>query len=184
MTRACTASEAIAAGDTTLAQGTITFTNNYLEAAGENILFGGELSGLTIPSDIQIRRNTFNKPISRMSTDPSWVAPNKYIVKDLLEFKNAKRALVEGNTMTNCWGGFSQTGNGIVMTPRGAWAAVEDISVRYVTLAHLGKAFQITATKGPNGSLLDSLALQRVSIHDVLVEDLDGAHYNGAGVMF
>ena len=184
VTGSCTDSEAIAVGDTTLPQLTFTFTNNYLEAAGENILFGGELSGLTIPADVQIRRNTFNKPISWMSTSPSWVGPNKYIVKNLLEFKNAKRVLVEGNTMTNCWGGFSQVGNGIVMTPRGAWAAVEDITVRYDTLAHLGEAFQIAATKGPNASPLDSLALQRVSIHDVLVEDLDGAHYKGAGGVF
>ena len=40
--------------------------NNYLEASTENILFGGadpRISGL-VPSDIEIRRNLFTKPVS------------------------------------------------------------------------------------------------------------------------
>ncbi|HEU4480122.1 MAG TPA: hypothetical protein VFR80_16510, partial [Pyrinomonadaceae bacterium] len=40
--------------------------NNYLEAAGENIMFGGALPAIRnlIPSNIEIRRNYFFKPLS------------------------------------------------------------------------------------------------------------------------
>ncbi|MGH8638037.1 MAG: hypothetical protein ACREUZ_12960, partial [Burkholderiales bacterium] len=46
--------------------GPFTIENNYLEAAGENILFGGADPSITnlVPSDIVIRRNHLYKPLS------------------------------------------------------------------------------------------------------------------------
>ncbi len=46
--------------------GPFTISNNYLEASTENILFGGAdpLISNLIPSDIEITRNTFTKPVS------------------------------------------------------------------------------------------------------------------------
>ena len=47
-------------------QGPFKIVNNYLEGAGENVMFGGSrpaTSGL-IPSDIEIRRNHITKPIA------------------------------------------------------------------------------------------------------------------------
>ena len=40
--------------------------NNYLEASGENIMFGGADSRIEnlVPADIEIRRNDFSKPVS------------------------------------------------------------------------------------------------------------------------
>src|SRR5436189_1411748 len=54
--------------------GPFKFVNNYLEAAGENILFGGASPGITnlVPSDIEIRHNRFFKPLSWMREDPSY----------------------------------------------------------------------------------------------------------------
>jgi hypothetical protein len=45
--------------------GPFTITNNYLEGAGENLMFGGGDPTIRdlVPSDIQIRRNTFSKPL-------------------------------------------------------------------------------------------------------------------------
>jgi carbohydrate binding protein with CBM6 domain len=46
--------------------GPIKIVNNYLEASGENILFGGadpKISGL-VPADIEIRGNLFSKPLA------------------------------------------------------------------------------------------------------------------------
>ncbi len=39
--------------------------NNYLEAAGENVMFGGSETSIPdlVPSDITIRRNYFTKPL-------------------------------------------------------------------------------------------------------------------------
>jgi hypothetical protein len=63
--------------------------NNYLEGAGENVMFGGadpRIQGL-VPSDITIRRNHFYKPTS-------W--KGVWTVKNLFELKCARRLLIEG----------------------------------------------------------------------------------------
>lgn len=66
--------------------------NNYVEAAGENIMFGGSDPNIPnlVPSNIVIRRNKVTKQLAWMSE--SWT------VKNLIEFKNAANVVVEGNT--------------------------------------------------------------------------------------
>jgi hypothetical protein len=46
--------------------GPYTITNNHLEAAGENVMFGGADPAITnlVPADAQFRRNLFTKPLS------------------------------------------------------------------------------------------------------------------------
>ena len=46
--------------------GPYTITNNYLEAAGENVLFGGSGPAIAnlVPADVQIRQNLFTKPLA------------------------------------------------------------------------------------------------------------------------
>ena len=107
-------------------------------------------------------------------------------MKNLLEIKNAERLLLEGNVMEGSWGGFSQRGWGIVITPRGSWAAARDLTIRYNTISHVGSGFQISATQAqsPDGRWLDSMAAERISIHDVTVDDMSAAAYNGAGITF
>src|SRR3954470_3470071 len=65
--------------------------NNYLEAAGENVMFGGADPTVwnLVPSDITLRRNTLSKPTA-------WIGSN-WSIKNIVEFKNARRVLVEGN---------------------------------------------------------------------------------------
>ncbi|HSE20208.1 MAG TPA: hypothetical protein VLB68_01080, partial [Pyrinomonadaceae bacterium] len=60
--------------------------NNYLEASGENVMFGGALPSITnlIPSNIEIRRNYFFKPLSWKVGDPSYAGIH-WSVKNLLE---------------------------------------------------------------------------------------------------
>lgn len=70
--------------------------NNYLEGAGENIMFGGAapyIYGL-IPSDITIRRNHFIK-------FRAW--QGVWTVKNLFELKAANRVLIEQNVFQNIW---------------------------------------------------------------------------------
>src|SRR5581483_11874521 len=71
--------------------------NNYLEAAGENILFGGSDPSIPnlIPTGIKLLRNYITKPTAWMTQ--SWT------VKNLVEFKSAEDVLVEGNTIENNW---------------------------------------------------------------------------------
>ena len=188
MSGSCTDSQAINGGNSFLPIGPYKIVNNFLEAAAENIMFGGAV-GSTVPADIEIRRNHMFKPLTWMKGQPGYVGGNNgdpFIVKNLFEIKNAERVLFEGNVMQNSWGGFSQVGWGIVITPRGSWAADRDITIRYNTISHVGSGFQICASQYtlPSGVTVDSIASERISIHDVTVDDMSASTYNGDGFAF
>jgi hypothetical protein len=110
--------------------GPFKIVNNYLEAATENIMFGGadpKIPGL-VPSDIEIRRNHIFKPLRWRPEDPSF-AGVKWSVKNLLELKNAQRVLIEGNLLENVWS------TALLLTPRNQnrsapWSVVQDVSFR------------------------------------------------------
>src|SRR5215216_4284696 len=78
--------------------------NNYLEAAGENVMFGGSLPSIAnlVPSNIEIRRNYFFKPLSWRVDHPTYAGIH-WAVKNLLEFKNARNVIVDGNVLENSW---------------------------------------------------------------------------------
>ncbi len=156
--------------------GPYTIENNYLEAAGENVLFGGAdpaISGL-VAGDIVFRRNYLTKPIAWRTA--GWQ------VKNLFELKNAKRVLVEGNVMENVWRD-GQAGYAILLTPRnqdGAapWAAVEDVTIRRNVVRHAGGALSLTGedTNHPSGST------RRVTVAGNLFDDIDAERWDGSGV--
>ena len=92
--------------------------NNYLEGAGENILFGGAdpASPEMIPSNIEIRGNYVFKPLSWKVGHPTY-AGKRWTVKNSLELKNAKNVVIDGNFFENCWTD-GQTGIPILFTVR------------------------------------------------------------------
>ena len=113
--------------------GKIRIINNYLEAAGENIMFGGASPWIQdlVPSDIEIRKNYLFKPLTWRKEDPSY-AGQEWTVKNLLEFKNARRVLIYGNTFENMWP-HAQVGFAILFTPKNdqencTWCTVEDMT--------------------------------------------------------
>jgi hypothetical protein len=105
--------------------------DNYLEGAGENVMFGGgdpAIPGL-VPSDIEIRGNTLSKN-PRWDPKASVYDGSRWTVKALLELKNARRVLIEGNVFEETWD------NALLFTPRNQsgtapWSTVEDVTVRY-----------------------------------------------------
>jgi hypothetical protein len=110
--------------------GPFKIVNNFLEGAGENIMFGGadpKIRGL-VPSDIEIRGNHLFKPMSWRPGDPAF-AGVQWTVKNLLELKNAQRVLIEGNLLENAWS------TALVLTPRNQdgtapWSVVQDVLFR------------------------------------------------------
>jgi hypothetical protein len=183
----CSDAQAILGGLGNHPMGPYKIVNNFLEAAAENILFGGGAATLT-PADIEIRHNHMFKPVTWMKGKPGYVGGtngNPFIVKNLLELKNAQRVLIDGNTMDNTWGGFSQAGFAIVLTPknqnstRGSLCPicqVTDVTIRNLMIRHVGAGMQIANALDGKGK---PLAGERYSIHDVIVDDIDGAEYNG-----
>lgn len=188
VTGSCTDSQAILGGIGSTPMGPYKITNNFLEASGENILFGGGIATST-PADIQINQNHFFKPTNWMRGQPGYVGGSKgnpFTVKNLLELKNVQRVLVEGNIMENSWGGFTQMGFGIVLTPKNQSGTecplcqVTDITIRYNMISHVGGGLQIANALGNN--IGAALAGERYSIHDVVIDDIDGVKFDGQGL--
>ena len=103
-----------------LPKGPYQIVNNFLESAGENILFGGGSASST-PVDIEIRKNHFFKPLTWMKGSPGFVGGtngNPFVVKNHVELKNAQRVLLDSNILENTWGGFSQGGFSVLLTPK------------------------------------------------------------------
>jgi hypothetical protein len=147
--------------------------NNYLEAAGQNIMFGGS-AATTTPSDIEIRRNHLYKPLTWWPGSPTY-AGIKWTVKDLFEIKNARRMLLEGNIFENMWG------TPIVITPKNQNSLcpicmASDITFRFNIVNHAATAFTIADVPSDTGALAQSS--QYVSVHDDLFEDINRAEWN------
>ncbi len=189
----CVDSQAIAGGSSTLAGGPYKIVNNFLEAAGECILFGGGAS-TTTPTDIEIRRNHLFKPMIWEAGQPGFVGGptgTPFIVKNHFELKNAQRVLFEGNILENAWGGFSQVGFSITLTPKGYTdpnstinrcpiCQVSDITIRFNTISHVGGGVNIATVL--TGLGVRALAGGRFSIHDVVMDDVT-TQYNGPGTL-
>jgi predicted outer membrane repeat protein len=135
--------------------GPMLIRNNRLEAAGENIIFGGAQGGVTnnVPSDIVILNNYFYKPLTWKLDDPSY-GGILWSIKNLLEFKNAQRVLVDGNVFENIWLS-AQQGYAMVWTPRDnsalqGWPTtqVSDITFKNNVAIHLGGGISLTGTDG------------------------------------
>src|SRR5881396_2209207 len=125
--------------------GPFKIVDNYLEGSGENVMFGGAdpaIRGL-VPSDIEIRRNYFFKPLSWRVGDPSY-AGTHWTVKNIFELKNAHRVLVQGNVLENCWGD-AQTGFAVNLKSAdqdgtAPWSQTSDVTFRDNIVRHAASA--------------------------------------------
>jgi hypothetical protein len=186
----CTDSHAVSGGNGTAPGGPYAIVDNFLEAAGENVLFGGG-TATTTPTDIQISQNHFFKPLTWMLGSSGYVGGtggNPFVVKNHLELKNAQRVLAEDNIFEDNWGGFTQTGHSIVLTPKDQSALqgnvcpicqVTDVTIRYSTVSHVGAGIVIADVDSPGGG--EATAGERYSIHDVVIDDISVAKYDGGG---
>ena len=107
--------------------------NNHLEAAGENVMFGGADSAAEalIPSNIEIRGNYMFKPLSWKVGHPSY-AGKHWTVKNILELKSAKNVVIDGNVMENNWTD-GQDGTSVLLTVRNQectanWSTVQKVT--------------------------------------------------------
>ena len=191
----CVEAFAIGGGYSDTQDGPFKIQDNFLEASSEGIMFGGGEATFS-PADIEILGNHFWKPWQWMPGNPNFIGGkdgNAFIVKNHLELKNAVRVLVDSNLMENVWGGFTQTGYGILLTPKNQHAGrtnvcpqceVTDITVRYVQVSHAGGGLQLaTSISGDGRGGGPARAGTRWSIHDVVLDDLS-TKYVGTGTPF
>lgn len=190
----CTDSHAVGGGIGDHQDGPFLIENNFLEASGEAIMFGGGPATVS-PSDITIRLNHFFIPWQWMKGHPNFqggASGYPFIVKNHLELKNAVRVLVEANLMENVWGGFSQAGHAIGLGPKNQYSRkkgvnvcpqcqVTDVTVRYTRIAHAGGGMVLATALSDGGGA--AMAGTRWSIHDVVFDDIS-RQYEGGGGLF
>jgi hypothetical protein len=161
-------------------QGPFLIENNYLEAAGINVLFGGAnpASADLIPSDIVIRGNYLFKPLAWRIGDPAY-AGTAWTVKNLLEFKNARRVLVEGNTLENSWA-MSQTGWAVIVNigSDSMPNVGDDITMRGNTFRNVANGINLRGMEQRDAAA----KLHRFTFADNLIENV-GA-FSGEGKAF
>jgi hypothetical protein len=159
--------------------------NNYLEASGENILFGGAAPAIPglVPSDIEIRQNYFYKPWSWRVGHPDY-AGKHWTVKNLFELKTGKRVLVDGNIMENCWADLpiGQSGYAILLTVRNEGGAspqadVSDIMISNNIIRHAGAGISLSGSDGAIGN-----RSARIMIYNNLFDDISGPAYGDLNV--
>jgi len=162
--------------------GPFKIVNNYLEASGENVMFGGadpHVQNL-VPSDIEFRGNYCAKPVAWMRQDPSYKGKH-WSVKNLFELKNARRALIDGNFFENNWVD-GQSGFAILFTVRNQegtapWSVVEDVAFTNNIVRHTAAGINFLG-KDDN---YPSERVKRVWIANNLFDDVGGKRWGNNG---
>ena len=155
--------------------GPFTITNNYLEAAGENLMFGGadpSVSGL-VPSDITIADN-------HLAKRTSWRNEN-WVVKNLLELKNARRVSIVRNTLEYNWQG-GQSGFAVVFTVRNQdggcpWCTVDHINFEQNIVRHSAAGINLLGSDDVH----PSQQTQAIVVRNNVFADIDTQNWGGSG---
>ena len=167
--------------------GPILIANNLLEAAGENVMFGGAPPSIPdlVPADITIERNLFTKPLAWKPGEPDYDG-SSWSVKNLFELKNARRVRIAGNRFENGWAQ-SQRGYAIVLTVRdeegqAPWVAVEDVLFTGNVVAGAGNGVNILGrdSSHPGGGGKTA----RIRIANNVFDDIGGERWGGKGTLF
>jgi len=155
--------------------GPYTITNNYLEAASENLLFGGADPSVPnlVPADITIADNHLAKPTS-------WRGQN-WTIKNLLELKNARRVTIERNTIEYNWQA-GQSGFAVLFTVRNQsggcpWCQVDHVTFQNNVVRHSAGGFQILGFDND----YPSQQTQAIVIRDNVFADIDSQNWGGSG---
>ena len=151
--------------------------NNYLEGAGENVMWGGATPSIPnlVAADITFQRNHVYTPIS-------W--KDRWTRKNLFELKNAVRVLVEDNVFDGSWLD-AQTGPALVFKSSNDegnchWCRTTDVTVRRNYVTNAAAAIVFSGAENYNGGRVDTPAT-RFLIQDVVFDNINVAPYTGAG---
>jgi hypothetical protein len=115
----------------------------YLEAAGENIMFGGADPVIPnlVPADIVVEDSVLTKQMA-------WRG-RVWTVKNVFELKCARQVVVRRNLVENCWSGQGQGGGFAFMLTvqsqdgRNPEAIVEDVALHQNTVRNVGAGINL-----------------------------------------
>ena len=161
--------------------GPFKIVNNFLEAAGQSVMFGGDDPAVPnlVPADIEIRRNLMTRRLS-------W--KGKVPVKNAFELKSARRLLVEGNVFEHVWTS-GQDGTAIVLkstnqSGRCTHCVSEFLTFRNNVVRHAASGLLINAAEtGKPGAELPE-RVNHIRIHNVLFLDIGSPEWGSGGKLF
>jgi hypothetical protein len=160
--------------------GPFKIAGNYLEAAGENIMFGGADPSIRdlVPADIEIVRNHIAKPL-RWKSGHQTFEGTEWAVKNLLELKNARRVLIDGNLIEYNWPQ-AQNGFAILFTVRNQdgnapWSTIEDVTFSNNLVRHVAAGINILG----RDDNYPSQQVRRIAIRNNVFLDIGGGWGNG-----
>lgn len=149
-------------------------SNNYLEAAGQNIQIGASaplIPGL-VPSGITLKGNHITKPLAWRS--------EAWSVRSLLDLRSVRRVVIEGNLLENSWAaGSSSFAINLIAAPSsstGFWSVLQDIEFRSNVVRRVGSAITIARSDPSNTTQVSD-----IGIRNNLFDAISAASYGGAG---
>lgn len=150
--------------------------NNHIEGGHQGIFFGGAdpaINNLS-PSDITVLRNHITRPVA-------W--SGVWQTKTIIETKNARRMLLEGNVIENVWmsaqAGYAMLIKSENQSGTAPWSQSTDVTIRYNLIRNVGSGINIAANPGYYPS---SVPAARISIYDNSVSNLGMSPYTGDGI--
>jgi hypothetical protein len=157
--------------------------NNFLEASGENILFGGQDPAIVnmVPADIEVKRNLLSKP-------SSWRGVAGITTKNLFELKTARRVLVDGNIFENFWSGQGQDYAILIKSTNQdggcSWCVSEHVTFSNNIVRHVANAVDILATERRNQTDPSPIPVNHVKIYNTLIYDVSSTWGPNYGRIF
>ena len=149
--------------------------NNHIEGGHQGVFFGGADPAITnlSPSDISLIGNHITRPAS-------W--KGVWQTKTIIETKNARRMLMEGNVIENTWAD-AQVGFGVLLKSENQngsapWSQSTDITVRYNRIRNSGSGITIAANPGS----YTAVPAARISVYDNTIDNIGVSPYAGDGI--
>ena len=158
--------------------GPFTITNNYLEGAAQNLIFGGADPSIPnlVPSDILITGNLVSRP-------PEW-RRQSWQVKNLVELKNARRVKIVRNVIQNNWQA-AQSGFAVLFTVRNQdggcrWCQIDDVVFEGNLVQHSAAGISILGFD----DIHPSQQTQSIVVRNNVFADIDNQNWGGNGYCF
>lgn len=133
------------------------------------------------PQDIFVARSYFPKSLYYRVGDPEYNGSYAPVVKNAVEFKHARRAILTGNVVDYNWSGQGQSGPTVLFTVRNQsntnpWATVRDIQYSETLLDHLPDAFNFLGHDTNSGT---SGITQYIVVRNNVLRNLNGSTLGG-----
>ena len=120
---------------------------------------------------------------SELSGTPA-ASGTKWVVKNILEMKNAERVRVEGNVIENIWSA-GQYGYAIVLTPRNAsdtapWSRVRDVVIQNNIIRRAAGVLNVSGYDDTG----TTMRTERITVRNNLMYDINNTTYGGNAKAF